>query len=278
MARLSARDRAKLPDSAFAYVDARGRRRLPINDEPHVRNALARFERVVFEDDDARERARTRLLRAAKRYGIVPVGFITGQLASERKQASSADATELPTGRVTFLLTDIEDSTGHLDRLGDRYATLLKDVRSIIRRAVLRGGGHQVDARADEYFAVFKEAVRAIEAALDIQRAMADHVWPDDEIVRVRTGIHTGRPTLTDSGYIGLSVHTAARVCSVAHGRQVVISEQTVRIVKGSLPPGMRVRRLGRYLLQGLPKRITIYQLGAKGLPAEFPPLRYQPS
>lgn len=275
MARLSARDRAKLPDSAFAYVDARGRRRLPINDEPHVRNALARFDRVIFEDDDARERARTRLLRAAKRYGIVPVGFITGQLASERRQAASAEIASLPTGRVTFLLTDIEGSTTHLDRLGDGYATLLKDVRGIIRRAVLRGGGQQVDARADEFFAVFKETVPAIEAALAIQRALADHAWPDDVAVRVRTGIHTGRPTLTESGYIGLSVHTAARVCSVAHGGQVVISDQTVRIIRRSMPQGVRVRSLGRYLLQGLPKRITLYQLGARGLPAEFPPLRY---
>jgi class 3 adenylate cyclase len=278
MARLTASARAKLPDSAFAYVDARGHRRLPINDEAHVRNALARFDRVIFEDDAARERARTRLLRAAKRYGIVPVGFITGQLASERKHAGSADVAALPTGRVTFLLTDIEGSTAHLDRLRDGYAGLLRDVRGIIRRAVLRGGGHQVDARADEFFAVFKEAAPAVEAALGIQRALAEHAWPDDIAVRVRAGIHTGRPTLTESGYIGLSVHTAARACSVAHGGQIVVSDQTVRILRKSMPAGVRVRSLGRYQLQGLPKRITLYQLGSKGLMEDFPPLRYQPT
>src|SRR5918995_6853062 len=84
MAQLGAKARAQLPDSAFAYVDANGRRRLPIHDEAHVRNALARFNRVDFDDEEARALARTRLLRAAKRYGIVPVGFIDGQLASER--------------------------------------------------------------------------------------------------------------------------------------------------------------------------------------------------
>src|SRR6266571_4210635 len=89
MARLSASDRAKLPDSAFAYVDSSGRRRLPIHDEAHVRNALGRFERVSFETDAARERARTRLLNAAKKYGILPVGFITGQLQSERRHATA---------------------------------------------------------------------------------------------------------------------------------------------------------------------------------------------
>ena len=96
---LRSRERAKLPDSAFAYIDSAGKRRLPINDEAHVRNALARFDRVIFEDDAARARARTRLLKAAKRYGIVPVGFIDGQLRPK-----------LPSGQVTLLFSDIERS------------------------------------------------------------------------------------------------------------------------------------------------------------------------
>ncbi|MGH7552857.1 MAG: DUF6582 domain-containing protein, partial [Longimicrobiales bacterium] len=89
MSKLDSNKRAKLPDSAFAYVDSRGQRRLPINDEPHVRNALSRFNQVAFENDAARERARKRLLNAAKKYSIVPVGFITGQLESERKHAAA---------------------------------------------------------------------------------------------------------------------------------------------------------------------------------------------
>src|SRR5580765_33303 len=89
MAKLSARERMDLPERAFAYIDAQGRRRLPIHDEAHVRNALARFDRVAFDDDAARERARKRLLNAAKKHGIVPVGFITGQLRSERRHAAA---------------------------------------------------------------------------------------------------------------------------------------------------------------------------------------------
>ena len=80
MPELNAGKRAKLPDSAFAYVDSQGQRRLPINDEGHVRNALSRFNQVKFENEEAKERARKRLLNAAKKYNIVPVGFITGQL------------------------------------------------------------------------------------------------------------------------------------------------------------------------------------------------------
>ena len=89
MSQLNAKKRSQLPKSAFAYVDSKGRRRLPINDEPHVRNALARFNQVAFEDDAARERARKRLLSAAKKYGIVPIGFMTGQLRSQMSEAAA---------------------------------------------------------------------------------------------------------------------------------------------------------------------------------------------
>src|SRR2546428_5084741 len=89
MSRLSTRRRARLPDRAFAYIDSRGRRRLPVHDKAHVKNALARFSQVVFETDPAREQVRRRLLNAAKKFRIVPVGFITGQLQSEQRHAKT---------------------------------------------------------------------------------------------------------------------------------------------------------------------------------------------
>src|SRR6202171_6222533 len=107
MPQLGSKARAQLPDSAFAYIDSRGRRRLPINDEAHVRNAVSRFKPLRFQDEVARVRARTRLLRAAKKYGIVPIGFIAGQL---RAQPATAGAASMPVGLVTLLLTDIEGS------------------------------------------------------------------------------------------------------------------------------------------------------------------------
>src|ERR1700693_2161214 len=138
---LGARERAKLPDSDFAYIDSEGRRRLPIHDAIRVRNALARFSQVVFESEAARDRARTRLLKAAKKHGIVPIGFVSAELNPQRK---------LPTGRVTFLLTDIEGSTELLGRLDDQYAPMLADVRRLVRAAVRQAGGREVDARADD--------------------------------------------------------------------------------------------------------------------------------
>jgi len=272
MSRLDARKRASLPKRAFAYVDSRGRRRLPINDEAHVRNALARFNQVDFENDAARERARKRLLNAAKKYGIVPIGFITGQLHSARAQA--IHAAPLPKGFVTLLMTDIEGSTALLRRLGDRYRDLLSSVRRRLRAAVLRAGGREIDVRADEFFAVFKRAVDAVEAAAAIQRALGERTRRDELEVRVRIGIHSGRPTLTDFGYIGLPVHTVARVCAVAHGGQIVISGETTEAVGASMPAGLRFRSLGRHRLSGLPDAEALFQVEADGLLATFPPPR----
>jgi class 3 adenylate cyclase len=272
MARLNASDRAKLPDRAFAYIDSSGRRRLPIHDEAHVRNALGRFERVSFESDAAREGARIRLLKAAKKYGIVPVGFITGQLRSGGKHAAT-----LPTGFVTFLFTDIEHSTRLLRRMGDGYGGLLTDVRGIIRDGVLRGGGREVDARADEFFAVFEAVTPAIEAALHVQRSLEGRTWGDALECRVRAGVHSGRPTLTDTGYIGLSVHAAARVCQAGHGGQIVVSSRARAAARGSLPPGVRLRSLGRHRLEGLTRAEALYQVEAEGLRTDFPPLRTGP-
>jgi class 3 adenylate cyclase len=280
MARLKTRKRAGLPDRAFAYIDARGRRRLPIHDKAHVRNALARFNQVDFEDEAARERARKRLLNAARKYGIVPVGFMTGQLQSERRhaaaeiRATAIDAAALPTGFVTLLMSDIEASTALLRKLGDGYGALLNDVRETLRAAIRRVSGREIDARADEFFAVFERPSAAVQTAVDVQRELGKRAWADDLEVRVRIGIHSGRPTLTDVGYIGLAVHTTARVCAAAHGEQIVVSAATRAAIGTSPPSGIRFRSLGRHRLPGLTEPEMLFQVQAHGLRATFPPPR----
>lgn len=271
---LSARRRAALPDRAFAYIDSHGRRRLPIHDKAHVRNALARFNQVVFENEAARDRARTRLLNAAKKYGIVPVGFIIGQLRSEKQRAASGRRPELPAGFVTLLMTDIESSTPLLQQLGDRYGNVLNEVRDIVRAAMLQAGGLEVDVRADEFFAVFEDPVGAVEAAAAIQRGLLARAWPDDLGVRVRVGIHSGRPTLTETGYIGIAVHTTARVTAAAHGGQIVVSGRTRAAVGLRGPSGISFRSLGRHRLPGLADAEALFQVQAEGLAARFPPPR----
>jgi len=388
MAQLNSKKRARLPKSAFAYIDSKGRRRLPINDESHVRNALSRFNQVAFEDDAARERARKKLLTAAKKYNIVPIGFMTGQLRSQASEAvagrlvielgqvstpaeferqlrvalrdpslsvlhwsessrayldasgrsatlpaddsrravtllerqgrpmialvharavldnpdlvktvtaavklavenerlrgqveaRTSEVRTLPTGHVTFMLSDIEGSTGLLRRLGDRYAALLADVRAVIRHALHRAGGREVDARADEFFAVFDRAPAALETAMKIERTLRERSWPAGVDVKVRIGIHSGRPTLTDTGYVGLVVHTAARISEAAHGGQILLSTAARNAMRESSPKGVRFRSLGAQRFRGLRKRQTVFQVEAPQLPSHFPPLRTLPA
>jgi class 3 adenylate cyclase len=259
MPRLGAKERAQLPDSAFAYIDSRGRRRLPIHDAAHVRNALARFGQVAFEDEDARDRARSRLLRAAKKHGIMPIGFISAQLQPQRK---------LPTGHVTFLLADLEGSTELLRRLDDRYARLLADVRRLVRAAVRAADGREVSARGDDLFAVFERAPAAI------QRTMHAGAWPRGIDVRLRIGLHRGRPALTDTGYVGLSLHAAARIGFAAHGGQIVMSSAVHAAVLESLAEGVSLRSLGAWRFRGLPEPVELFQVDAADLLSEFPPPR----
>jgi class 3 adenylate cyclase len=263
MAQLGAKARAKLPDSAFAYVHPSGRRRLPINDEAHVRNALARFDRVDFEDEDARDRARTRLLKAAKRYGILPVGFIDGQLRPQRN---------LPTGRVALLFADVEDSTGLVTDLGDSFPRLLSELRRLLRTATRDAAGHEVDARADEYFAAFDDPSAALGAAIAMQRQIGGHAWPEGRRVRVRIGVHAGRPTRNATGYVGIAVNTVARICEAGHGGQVIVSAAA----RDGLDAvdGLRLTSLGLHRLRGIPDEHELFQATAQGLRRRFPPPR----
>jgi class 3 adenylate cyclase len=262
---LSAKERAKLPDSAFAYIDSSGKRRLPIHDASHVRNALARFGQVAFENEEARDRARSRLLRAAKKHGIMPIGFISSQLQAQRK---------LPTGNITFLLTDIEGSTGLLAQLDQDYALVLAEVRRRVGGAVQRAGGHVVSARGDDTFAVFAEAPAALEGALATQRAMRAEPWHGGSDVRVRIGLHRGRPQLTDGGYVGISVHAAARICFAAHGGQIIMSSAVRAALGDPLPDGVRLGELGAWRFRGLPDPFEMFQVEAPDLETSFPPLR----
>ena len=265
MPSLGSRERAGLPDRAFAYIDSLGRRMLPMHDAAHVRNALARFGRVSFEDEASRDQARMRLLKAAQKHGIMPLGFVGRQLRPEQN---------LPRGQVTFTLTDIEASTELLHRLGDGYGPLLNQLRRLLRAAVQEAGGREVDARGDEFFAAFARPASALDAAVAIQRRVRDHPWPEGVALRVRIGIHTGRPTLAETGYIGLAVHSVARVCSAAHGGQIVISSAARDALGSSVPAGVAFKSLGSWRLNGLRETMELLQVSADGLLDDFPPPR----
>jgi predicted ATPase/class 3 adenylate cyclase len=171
-------------------------------------------------------------------------------------------ASQLPTGVVTLLFTDIEGSTRLLREVGNAYAEALAEHRRIVRGAVAAHGGAEVDTQGDAFFIAFARASDAVAAAADAQRALAGGP------VKVRMGLHTGEPRLTEEGYVGLDVHRAARIAAVGHGGQVLMSQATRALVE------VPARDLGPHRLRDLSAPERIFQLEIDSLPSEFPPLR----
>jgi predicted ATPase/class 3 adenylate cyclase len=180
----------------------------------------------------------------------------------------------LPTGTVTFLFTDIEGSTRLLQELGDRYATVLDEHASIVRRAAAEGGGVQVSTEGDSFFLAFRSPVGAVRAAVAAQRGLATHAWPPDHPVRVRMGLHTGEGVLGGDNYVGIDVNRAARIAAAAHGGQVILSDATRGLVEHSLPDGASLRDLGEHRLKDIAHSEHLHDLVIEGLPADFPPPR----
>jgi predicted ATPase/class 3 adenylate cyclase len=166
---------------------------------------------------------------------------------------------DLPSGTVTFLFTDIEGSTRLLHEFGDRYAEVLSEHRRVLRESFLRNRGVEVDSQGDAFFFAFGRASDAVAAAEQAQDALAGGP------VRVRIGIHTGEPVVTEEGYVGVDVHRAARIMGAGHGGQVLLSEATRKL----LDPTLKLCDLGEHRLKDMGARQRLYQLGHN----TFPPL-----
>src|SRR6266498_1091731 len=179
-----------------------------------------------------------------------------------------------PSGTITFLFTDIEGSTNLLDKLGDQYAEVLAEHHKILRAAIQKWNGKEVDTQGDAFFVTFSRALDAIQCAAEAQRALASHTWPQGEHLRVRMGLHTGEPLISSTGYVGMDVHRASRIGDAGHGGQVLLSQTTRELVVHDLPQGITVRDLGEHRLKDMKYPTPIYQLVIEGLAADFPPLK----
>jgi predicted ATPase/class 3 adenylate cyclase len=177
-------------------------------------------------------------------------------VASTRRRAS-----RLPSGTVTLLFTDIEGSTRHLHEVGaEQYAKALAQHRRIVRRACAEAGGVEVDTQGDAFFMAFADATGAVRAALAIATAL------DDGPMRVRIGLHTGRPLLRAEGYVGEDVHLGARIAAAGHGGQVLLSRATCE----AIGEGIELLDLGEHRLKDIDPAVPIFQLGT----TSFPPLK----
>jgi predicted ATPase/class 3 adenylate cyclase len=184
-------------------------------------------------------------------------------MRGERRRGASREdvwVSELPSGTVTLVFTDIEGSTRLLERAGERYSELLGAHRELLRESFTRHGGVEFGTEGDAVFAAFTRAADAVAAAADAQRALT--AVP----VRVRMGIHTGEPNVTAEGYVGLDVHRTARIAAAGHGGQIVLSDATRALLNGEL----EFRDLGEHRLKDISAPVRLFQLGRN----EFPPLR----
>jgi predicted ATPase/class 3 adenylate cyclase len=178
-------------------------------------------------------------------------------------------------GTVTFLFTDVEGSTDLVRALGDQaYSTLLAVHRRLLRDAFNRHHGQEIDTQGDAFFVAFTDPADALAAAASIQASAQTQEWPGGSPVLVRMGIHTGAPVSTGTGYVGMDVHRAARICSAGHGGQILVSQTTKNAVANRLPAQATLRLLGRYRLKDLQEPEALYQLLHPDLPVAFPPPR----
>ena len=173
---------------------------------------------------------------------------------------------ELPRGTVTFVFTDIEDSTELLKRLGDEYAELLSGHRRIVRDAFAASDGIEMDTQGDAFFFVFSRARDAVAAAVEAQRGHAAATWPEEATVRVRIGLHTGEPAVHEEGYVGLDVVRAARICTVGRGGQILLSEATRALLGSGLPDGTSVFPLGQRHLRGIDEPERVFEIAIDDL------------
>ncbi len=175
--------------------------------------------------------------------------------------------TELPSGAVTFLFSDIEGSTRLVKVLRDLYPQVLADHRDLFRAAIARQAGYEISTEGDAFFVAFASAKRAVLCALEVQQALAAHEWPEGGRVRVRMGIHTGQAVPDQGDYVGMAVHRAARICSAARGGQVLVSQATQNLIEDEEEElEFTLVDLGERRLKDLDRPVRLFQLAAPGL------------
>ena len=184
--------------------------------------------------------------------------------------SASGERRDLPRGTVTFLFTDIEGSTELVRVLGGGYGDVRAEHGRLIEDACSAHEGHLIDTQGDAHFAAFDRAADAVATAVDAQRKLAVVEWPEGTQLRVRMGLHTAEPFLHTSGYLGLGLHRAARICAAAHGGQILVSNATAGIVEDLESVEFDLRDLGEFRLKDIARPQRLFELSVRGLEREF--------
>jgi predicted ATPase/class 3 adenylate cyclase/DNA-binding CsgD family transcriptional regulator len=183
----------------------------------------------------------------------------------------------LPTGTVTFLLSDVEGSTRRWEAAPEAMTVAVPRHYELLDEAIRRHGGVRPveQGEGDSVVGAFSRASDAVAAAVAVQQAFAAEDWPAGADLRVRVAVHTGEARLRNHGYyLGHALNRAARIRATGHGGQVLVSAATAALVADRLPEGVTLADLGLHRLKDLGTPEHIWQLVHPDLPSVFPPLR----
>ena len=184
-------------------------------------------------------------------------------------------AANIPTGTVTFLFTDIEGSTKLWEQYPEAMKTALARHDEILKQTIEGHHGHIIKTTGDGIHAAFETAHDGVSAALHVQQAVAAEKWEEikPHKIKVRIGLHTGEAEFRAGDYYGSTLNRAARLMSIGHGGQTLLSSTAADLVYDQLPEGASVRDLGKVRLKDLVRPEHVFQLTHPDLSAEFPPL-----
>jgi predicted ATPase/class 3 adenylate cyclase len=253
-----------------------GRRQAPYR---HTVALLARALGLPASDAAALEAAVLRARAQAPAADPAPASVApaagSGAAGGADREAAPPGAGTLPSGTLTFLLTDIEGSTPLWERHPAAMQAAIARHDALMDEGLKRYGGRQVKERGegDSIFAVFTSPSAALAAVCALQQALLAEPWPDAAPLRVRMGLHTGEAGLREGDYYGVTVNRTTRIRSLAHGGQVLLSRSTHDLLRDGLPEGVGLRPLGPQVLKGLERPEEVFQVLHPELPADFPPL-----
>jgi class 3 adenylate cyclase len=179
-----------------------------------------------------------------------------------------------PLQTVTFLCTDIEESTRLWEEQPEAMRTALAWHDAILGQAVEGHGGAIFKRTGDGALATLRDVPGAVGAATDALRALSSHEWGDTGPLAVRVGIHTGSAEERDGDFFGPALNRTSRLMAAAHGGQVVLSSASAALVREELPGGLELVDLGLHRLRGLSEPERVFQLTIEGLRSQFPPLQ----
>lgn len=181
----------------------------------------------------------------------------------------------IPSGTVTFLFTDIEGSTQLWELHPEAMKSALAKHDSLLHGIFLMHNGRIVKTTGDGFHVVFETATDAVQSAIHSQQALQKDAW-GEAVIKVRMGIHTGEAELRDDDYYGQTLNLAARIMSVGHGGQILLSETTYQVAREHLPANVSALDLGQPRLKGVTHAGKIFQISTPDLQQEFPPLNTQ--